>query len=97
MEKQIQLDPKTMEDVVSFIAEATEVIDNLVTGNNHTYEELALSGLIVKPIRRFMKKHKKYRLETQAVVNKRLRKEGEDGTTSDFTGRGNQGTPEISA
>ncbi len=73
-------------DLTGYIAESTEIIDNLVTGNNHTYEELSAQGLIVKPIKRFMKKHKKLIPETQAVANKRERdEEGKDANLIGIT------------
>ena len=66
-------------DLTGFIAESVEIIDNLVTGNNHTYEELSKKGLIVKELKRFMKKHKKYIPLTQAEANRIERlKEGKD-------------------
>ncbi len=73
-----------LKDITGFMAEATEIIDNLVTGNNRTYKQLADMGLIVKPVRRFMKKHRNHIPITQAVVNQKERtKEAQERVNAD--------------
>jgi len=71
-------------DLTGYIAESTEIIDNLVTGSNRTYEELSAMGLIVKPVRRFMKKHRKYIPITQASYNAEERKK--EGKSNELSG-----------
>lgn len=83
-------------DLLGFVAEGTEIIDNLVTGNNHTYEELAAQGLIVKPVKRFMKKHKKFIPQTQADANRIERiKEGKDAKLSGIEAGSDNATFEV--
>ena len=77
---------KELEDLTGYIAESIEIIDNLVTGNNDTFEQLVSRGLIVKAIKRFMKKHKKFVPVTQAENNRLERiEEGIDGVSSGIT------------
>ncbi len=83
-------------DLTGFIAESTEIIDNLVTGNNHTYEELAAQGLIVKALKRFMKKHKKLIPQTQADANRIQRlEEGKDAKLSGIKTGSDNATLEV--
>lgn len=71
--QEYKITAEELTDITGFIAEAAEIIDSLVTGNNRTYKQLEDMGVIIRPVRKFMKKHKKYVPETQAVVNQKER------------------------
>lgn len=73
LESEYKITGRELVDVLGFLSESVEIIDNLVTGNNRTFKQMVDMGVVVKPVKKFVNKHKKFLPETQATHNQKER------------------------